>query len=96
MRVIYLRSALPDLAWFRAYYGSVFPEGERNALLQRRAVERLLKENPFVGRIVQEDTGARAFQITRTPFTLYYRVREDRIEVLRVWDARRHPENLSF
>jgi plasmid stabilization system protein ParE len=96
MKVIYLRSALPDLMWFRAYYEEVFPEGERHALLQRRAVERVIRENPFVGRIVQEDTDARAFPIARTPFSLFYRVKGDRIEILRIWDGRRDPANFHL
>ena len=96
MRVVYVRSALPDLVWFRAYYEAIFPEGARHALLQRRAVERLLRENPFAGRVVQEDADTRVFPISRTPFIIVYRVMEDRIEVLRVWDGRRDPANFQF
>ena len=96
MKVVYLTGVLPDLAWSRAYYENIFPEGERKALLQRRTVERLLKENPFVGRIVQEDTGARAFPISRTPFIVFYRAKTDRIEILRLWDARRNPADFRL
>ena len=96
MKVVYLTTALPDLAWFRTYYEDVFLEGERHALLQRRAVERLLRDNPFLGRVVQEDTGARAFAIARTPFSLVYRVKGDRIEVLRIWDGRRDPTDFHL
>ena len=96
MKVAYLRSALPDLNWFRAYYEAIFPEGARHALLQRRAIERLLRENPFAGRVVQEDTDTRAFPISRTPFIMVYRVKDDRIEVLRIWDGRRDPADFQF
>jgi toxin ParE1/3/4 len=96
MRVVYVRSALPDLSWFRAYYEAIFPEGARHALLQRRAVERLLRENPFAGRVVQEDTDTRVFPISRTPFIIVYRVTEERIEVLRVWDGRRDPATFQY
>jgi toxin ParE1/3/4 len=96
MKVIYLRSALPDLAWFRAYYEGVFQDGQRHPLHQRRAVERLIQENPFVGRVIQEDNGARAFPISRTPFSVIYRVGADRIEVVRIWDGRRDPINFQF
>lgn len=96
MRVVYLRSALPDLAWLRAYYEAIFPEGARHALLQRRAIERLLRENPFAGRIVQEDTETRVFPISRTPFIMVYRVMDQHIEVLRVWDGRRDPANFQY
>jgi plasmid stabilization system protein ParE len=96
MKVAYLRSALPDLNWFRAYYEAIFPEGARHALLQRRAIERLLRENPFAGHVVQEDADTRAFSISRTPFIMVYRVKDDRIEILRVWDGRRDPADFYF
>ncbi|UVC07820.1 type II toxin-antitoxin system RelE/ParE family toxin [Rhizobium sp. TH2] len=96
MRVIYLPSALPDLVWFRAYYSDIFPEGEKHALLQRRAVERLIRENPFIGKSLDADSEARAFPILRTPFRFVYLVKEDRIEVLRVWDNRRDPSGFQF
>lgn len=96
MKVIYLRTALSDLAWFRVYYERIFPEGEKRALLQRRAVERLLRENPFAGHVVQEATATRAFPISRTPFILIYRAKDDRVEVLRLWDNRRDPAELDL
>lgn len=96
MKIVYVRTALPDLVWFRAYYEAIFPEGERHALLQRRAVERLLRENPFAGRLVQDDTGARMFPISKTPFIIVYRPLEDRIEVLRLWDGRRDPGSFRY
>lgn len=96
MRVIYLRSALSDLVWFRTYYEAIFPEGERHALLRRRAVERLLRENPFAGHMVHDDTGVREFPVSKTPFVVHYRPLEDRIEVLRLWDGRRDPAGLRY
>lgn len=94
MKIVYVRSALPDLVWFRVYYEAIFPEGERHALLQRRAEERLLRENPFAGRLAQD--GMRKFPISRTPFVMVYRVMDDRIEVLRLWDGRREPATFRY
>ncbi|MGV3552310.1 type II toxin-antitoxin system RelE/ParE family toxin [Rhizobium sp.] len=96
MKIIYLRSALPDLVWFRTYYEAIFPDGERHALLQRRAVERLLRENPFAGHVVGDNPEARQFPIAQTPFVMFYRVLDGRIEILRVWDGRRDPASFRY
>ena len=95
MRVVYLASARDDLSWLRQYYREVFPDGAARALKHLLAAEGLLRTNPFIGR----HTGigdSRELHIARTPFSLIYRVREDRIEVLRVWDGRRDRGNLDF
>jgi plasmid stabilization system protein ParE len=86
MKVVYLQSALPDIAWMRHYYRTVFPQGQSAALTQLASVERLIMDNPAVGKMLGE---AREFPISRTPFSLIYREKSGRIEVLRIWDHRR-------
>ena len=88
MKLVYARQALADMGWFRQYYGAVFPEGRgraRDALLR---TESLVAENLFVGHPTGSDSGTREFPILRTPFNLIYRVKDDRIEILRVLDLR--------
>ncbi len=95
MRILYLASARDDLAWLRHYYREVFPDDAARALRHLMAAEGLLRTNPLVGR----RTGigdSRELHIARTPFSLIYRVREDRIEILRVWDGRRDRANLDI
>lgn len=87
MRIVYLRRARADAMWLRRYYTVVFPEGAKAARAHLRAAERLLAENPHVGRPGGVES-ARELQIGRTPFALIYRVTTDRIEVLRIWDGR--------
>ena len=87
MRVLLSRSALTDLAWFRAYYKSVFPEGENNAIAQLNKIIRLLETNPYLGK-PSAVKGRREFHVPRTPFTLVYRVTEENIEIVRFWDER--------
>ena len=67
---------------------TAFPEGRRNADQQFHAFQRLLLSNPFIGEAVADIPEARAFPIQKTPFTVIYRVKDDRIEVLRVLDQR--------
>ena len=71
----------------RAYYTSIFPESYKRVREHFRAAERLLIDNPRVGRAT-EFPDVRELIIPRTPFTFIYRVEIERIVVLRVWDAR--------
>jgi plasmid stabilization system protein ParE len=90
LRVVYLDSALQDLVWWRRYYGSVFPEGRPNARTRIRKVVAALEANPHLGRPTDE-ADVLEFVIARTPFSLLYRVKDDVIEILRLWDNRQKP-----
>jgi hypothetical protein len=45
-----------------------------------------LKENPFVGVRNERFADVRELKVPRIPFTVVYRAKQDRIEVLRVLD----------
>jgi len=95
MRLVYLESTEPDLEWFRTYYGSIFPEGASQAALRYlRAIDSLVR-NPYIDRPVGQDD-LRRLTIAKTPFSVFYRVAEDRIEIVRVWDQRADPKRLEF
>ena len=88
MKIVYARQALVDMGWFRQYYATVFPEGEgraRDALLRTEA---LVAENPRAGHRTEPGAETREFPILRTPFSLLYRLKDDRVEILRVIDLR--------
>lgn len=72
----------------RTYYAHIFPDGAKRAADQYRRTCGIISENPLVGHPVEEIEGVREFSIPRTPFSFIYRIVEDRIEVLRVWDQR--------
>lgn len=88
MKVVYAERALRDMGWFRDYYAAVFPAGKGNARASLLRTEALIAENPHVGQTTAPGAGTREFPILRTPFVLLYRLKEDRIEILRVWDTR--------
>ncbi len=90
MNIVYLESARDDLLWMRQYYESVFPEGRSRAQKQFHTVENLLLANPFIGHETHRKN-VREFSIPKTPFSFIYRVRPERIEILRVWDERQDP-----
>ena len=72
----------------RTYYAHIFPDGAKRAADQYRRTCGVIRDNPLAGRPVEEMEDVREFSIPRTPFSFIYRVVDDRIEVLRVWDQR--------
>lgn len=93
MKIVYLRSAAQDVAWFRYYYRSVFPAGSSNARASMKAIQKLLAENPYIGHKSETHKAALEFHIKKTPFSLIYHVTETQIEVLRLWDTRQGIES---
>ncbi len=88
MKLVFLASSKADFRWFKHYYMSVFPEGWAKADNQFLSLIRTLKANPHIGQPSDIVEGTRVFPILKTPFSLVYRVKEDRIEVLRLIDNR--------
>ena len=88
MNLVFLPSTLSDLSWMRTYYTSVFPPGAKRAAEHFRMTCSVIRENPLVGHPVEDMPGVREFAIQRTPFSVIYRVIDNRIEVLRIWDQR--------
>ena len=89
MKLVFLPSTRPDLLWMRTYCSHIFPDGARRAAEQYLRASGVIRDNPLVGHPVEGMAGVREFPIPRTPFSFIYRVGDDRIEVLRVWDQRR-------
>ena len=88
MKLVFLPSTRSDLLWMRIYYAHVFPNGAKRAAEQYVRASGVIRNNPLAGRSIEEMEGVREFSIPRTPFSFVYRVIDDRIEVLRVWDQR--------
>ncbi len=94
MQFQFSEKALEDLKWFRYYYESVFPQGVKKAQKQYYLTKSLLRKNPYLGYSIDEEK-TREFSIPKIPFSFIYRIKEDRIEVLRVWDERQDRMNLD-
>jgi plasmid stabilization system protein ParE len=88
VKVVYAEKALQDMGWFRRYYSTVFPEGKGRARESLLRTEALIAENPSIGHPVEHGSEAREFPLLRTPFVIIFRVKSDRIEILRVLDLR--------
>ncbi len=88
MKIVYLPSTREDLLWLRRYHEQVFPEGLQRAQKQFHSIELLLAGNPQIGHPTHR-VDVRELSIPRTPFSYIYRIAQDRIEILRIWDERR-------
>lgn len=88
MNIVFLASTRADLRWFKRYYTRVFPEGRSNADRQFKTFLDILKANPGIGHPYEPEPEVREYSLPRVPFTVLYRVKSDRIEVLRVYDQR--------
>jgi len=89
MIVEWSEEALDDLVALRAYISQHNPAAAARitlAILQR--VEEFLPDHPHVGRPGRVP-GTRELMIQRTPYIVPYRVKEKRIEILRVYHAAR-------
>ena len=58
-------------------------------------MEGLIAENPDLGKRLPTFPDVRELVIAGTPFSFIYRLRPDRVEILRLWDNRANPENLG-
>ncbi|MBP0616328.1 type II toxin-antitoxin system RelE/ParE family toxin [Jiella mangrovi] len=86
MKIVFLPRARDDLGWFRRYYEQVFPDGAVRARAQFAKTMRTIQDYPLSGRPGEEDT--REIVVGRTPFIFVYVLREDRLEIIRIWDQR--------
>ena len=95
MTIIWSPEAIEDLISLRAYIAEESPAGARRIVSRiLRAVERLLPDNPHMGRPGRVP-GTRELVIPQTPYIVPYRVQRGAIQILRVYHgARRWPDSL--
>jgi toxin ParE1/3/4 len=94
MNILWSPEAIQDLISLRAYIAEDNPvAAEQIALQILHSIEKLLPENPQMGRPGRVP-GTRELVILRTPFIIPYRFSRDVIQILRVYHgARRWPES---
>ena len=93
MIIVWSPEAIDDLAALRAYIAEENPAAaQRVALRIVRSVEDLLPGQPHIGRPGRVP-GTRELVVPKTPYVVPYRVRDNRIQVLRIYHgARKWPE----
>jgi plasmid stabilization system protein ParE len=95
MRIVFLPTVTPDFEWIVEYYLEIFPEGGPKAYRQLDRALSNLSDNPRLGKAIAR-TGYRQYSVPRTPFSLIYRIGDEAIEILHVWDQRSNPLNLNL
>ncbi len=95
MKIIWAPEAIDDLAALRAYISRDNPAAARRLALHiLEMVETTLAENPHIGRPGRVP-GTREFVIDKSPYIIPYRVKDNALEILRVYHgARRWPDSL--
>lgn len=88
MRVRWLRAALANLDVEAGYIGEENPAAAARIVQKIFRATNLLKKNPAMGRPGRV-AGTRELIVPGTPYIIPYRVREDAVEILRVFHARR-------
>jgi plasmid stabilization system protein ParE len=94
MKVRFLPSTELGLRWYSHYYENIFPDGRKKAKARFSATLRLLESNPYIGTMV-EGFEARKINISGTPFLFVYRVGKSRVQILKLWDARGDPVDMT-
>lgn len=91
MTVVYTAAALGDMAeiaeWLAARYPSIAPDVERRIRLTIAVIGRW----PDSARRSNKRPGIRVASLGRYPYKIFYRVHDDRVEILHIHHAARVP-----
>ena len=96
MYIVYLENSLDDIKWMKFYYSNIFPAGKKQASIHIKITEQIIINHPYIGKIIDNEKNVRELIINQTPFSFLYRINEDRIEILRLWDQRGTRSNLKL
>lgn len=90
MRVRYTRDAFADRERIFEYLRERSPSGARNVMASIRDAVKLLRDQPYSG-YKTDDPDVRALFIIRYPYKLFYRVRDDVVEIAHIRHTSRRP-----
>jgi len=94
MKTVWFKMAVGDLELVKNYIAQDNPQAARQTVLRIKDAVSLLSEQPGIGRLGRVPN-TKELVIDHTPYILPYRVRDNRIEILRVLHAtRRWPQKL--
>ena len=94
MKVIWFKRAILDLTAAKDYITQDNPQAAQQTVQRIKEKVSLLSEQPGIGRLGRVPN-TKELVVDRTPFILPYRVRDDKIEILRVLHtSRRWPKKI--
>jgi toxin ParE1/3/4 len=91
MKVVFTEAALADLDDILSFVGSNYPTLTTPIEERIRAVITRIAKWPESARLVEERSGVRAAPLVRYPYKIFYRIIDERIEVLHIHHASRQP-----
>ena len=89
LKVEWTHPALADLIEAQIYISQENPQAAQSVAQKVWDASQKLADNPEIGRSGHID-GTREWVIPQTPYLIVYRIKDNRIEILRVWHARRN------
>jgi toxin ParE1/3/4 len=90
MKVRYTPEAFSDRERIFEYLHERSPAGARNVLASVRNAVQLLTEHPYSG-YKTDDPDVRVRFIVRYPYKIFYRVRDDAVEIVHIRHTARRP-----
>jgi addiction module RelE/StbE family toxin len=94
LRVRWLKKALRDLDEAEAYIAKDDPQAAAGVVLNIVRAVSHLKDQPGIGRTGRVP-GTKELIVPKTPFVVPYRVKDDTVQILRVYhSSRKWPERL--
>jgi toxin ParE1/3/4 len=90
MRIRYTPEAFADRERIFEYLRKRSPSGARNVMARIRGALRQLRDQPF-SRHQTDDPNVRVIFIGRYPYNIFYRVRDDVVEIAHIRHTSRMP-----
>jgi addiction module RelE/StbE family toxin len=95
LRLRWTQRALDEFESSHDYIAKDNPHAAQEVAQRILDASRKLLDYPHIGRI-GEDEDTREWRVQRTPYLLVYQIRDDVIELLHVWHAKREwPQNVD-
>ena len=82
MQLRFLETSEHGLRWMRRYYRLKFPEGQENAQTHFLTAKSQLLDQPYSGHLFDDFENVREMNITNTPFSILYTIRDETIYVI--------------
>jgi toxin ParE1/3/4 len=92
LKVEWTQPAFADLVEAQTYISEENPIAAKKVAQKIWDASQKLAHNPEIGRIGHVDE-TREWVVDQTPYLIVYRIKNEKIEILRVWHSRRNWQN---
>jgi len=92
LKVEWTHPALADLIEAQVYISQQNPQAAQEVAQKVWDASQQLAENPAIGREGHVE-GTREWVVGQTPYLIVYRIKDEQLEVLRVWHGRQNRQS---